>query len=703
MAVKKKISKPSWWAGLKRLLSDLTFGITGKRISIVDIEPEENELGYTSAGNQIHLAYYHEMINGLSKEKTIAFIKGVFAHELGHKLMTPFDMLKIMLDKIKNRYEKQIFMAIYNATEDAALEYQLPCYIGGHLLKCLEFMIGHVYKESPPIDKKGDDFSQYMQALIHYGDGGLVKGKISSPKAREIFLKTTPIFDKIIEEPNGAMRLIMTKDIFNLSRPLWEHAVKEAEAAEKLMEKLKEMLKDAAKGDKHEGGTPMTDVARDESAAGSGNPKKTARRKITIKRISKEEAKAMGLDSSKASVGSELPEGDITAYIVEGEEPPDSSGSAVPAPAALSDKKGSESEEGSAEKRKGKDSADSKDCADKASSDGASVPDDEEPDGDGEISSEEYELTADDIAQISEELETSMKEEAAERHESELASETNLEVKGLDHFYGRVSCKNYFVTVSTTEDFANQYADILAPIKDGVDLLYNQLKKIFRNKAEEKVHTRSGRLNIERAFGSKITVNLFDRRRVTSAQDIAVMLCIDESGSMRGSKAKCARQAAIGLSEVFAKLNIPLAVMGFTADEGANVSHYHYLNWHTSPAERMRLLGISARSNNFDGYSIRYAAELLKRRKEKNKLLIIISDGQPACLYYRSAGSGIADTQNAIKNASKDVDIIGVGVDTYDTAVLHAMYQRYFVEVRQASQIFYKLGAVIKDRIRKWD
>ena len=182
------------------------------------------------------------------------------------------------------------------------------------------------------------------------------------------------------------------------------------------------------------------------------------------------------------------------------------------------------------------------------------------------------------------------------------------------------------------------------------------------------------------------------------------MLLIDESGSMCGDRTQCARVAAIGLAEVFGNLNIPISIIGFTADESRHSAvHYHYLHWKNTQKERLKLLGLTARKNNFDGYSIRYASQLLAKRPEKNKLMIVISDGQPACHYYPSMLTGVTDTSQAIREASKKVDIIGVAIDNSDTEILYGMYKNHFVHIANVRELFSQLSGVIKNKIKKWE
>ena len=54
--------------------------------------------------------------------------------------------------------------------------------------------------------------------------------------------------------------------------------------------------------------------------------------------------------------------------------------------------------------------------------------------------------------------------------------------------------------------------------------------------------------------------------------------------------------------------------------------------------DKYRLVDISARGSNRDGAALRFVAERLSRRTEELKLLILVSDGQPADTgYYGTA------------------------------------------------------------------
>lgn len=117
--------------------------------------------------------------------------------------------------------------------------------------------------------------------------------------------------------------------------------------------------------------------------------------------------------------------------------------------------------------------------------------------------------------------------------------------------------------------------------------------------------------------------------------ELAVGLLVDESGSMcSGDRCTYARAAAIILHDFCDSLDIPIMVYGHSTD-GRGVALYSYAEFDGFDSDdRYWLMDIGARSNNRDGAALRFVAERLSKRPEAVKLLILVSDGQPADTGY---------------------------------------------------------------------
>jgi cobalamin biosynthesis protein CobT len=140
--------------------------------------------------------------------------------------------------------------------------------------------------------------------------------------------------------------------------------------------------------------------------------------------------------------------------------------------------------------------------------------------------------------------------------------------------------------------------------------------------------------------------DIFERKINVESYDIAYSLLIDLSGSMSGTNLYTAIQTACLMGQVLAALNIPFEVVGFTSD-GSGGGHAGFLR--TTPLrhfvfkpfeERLSwklfgrlenvLIGHISCSQNVDGEAVEWACKRLLPRKEKKRVLIVLSDGQPA-------------------------------------------------------------------------
>ena len=108
-----------------------------------------------------------------------------------------------------------------------------------------------------------------------------------------------------------------------------------------------------------------------------------------------------------------------------------------------------------------------------------------------------------------------------------------------------------------------------------------------------------------------------------------------------------------------------------------------------------RLAEITERYNNTDGAAITYVSELLNKRPEKKKVLIVISDGMPCSGSFYSE-SPEKDTSLAIeKYRKKGLKIFGAILDQFsDVQELYG--QKYCFDCRNANSLETELTQLIK-------
>lgn len=247
---------------------------------------------------------------------------------------------------------------------------------------------------------------------------------------------------------------------------------------------------------------------------------------------------------------------------------------------------------------------------------------------------------------------------------------------------------------------------MLTNLQDEVDHMVAPLQKDLeraisaRSLASYQPGQRSGRLhaaNLSRlATGDD---RVFRRRVEVTSKDVAVELVVDCSGSMSGKKIKVATQAAYALASVLERIGIPCEVIGFTtgmavADHGVlmaeakkigrEYSRYEslYMPVLKSFNERMTietkkrfgwLPHTADLRNNVDGECVEIAARRLMARREKGKIMMVLSDGAPhAAGATRTLGPHLKKTIENVTRAG--VNVIGIGIASRDVAQFYPKF-----------------------------
>lgn len=689
---------------LKYSLSKMAFSLTGTRIAIVEIKSDD-DIGYTNPGKSIHLNFNHPYTNTLSKTQSIRFVRGVFAHEVMHRLLTDF---RVYVDANKKHQmagimEGQIFATLNNVLEDSFIENYGHIYLADALLKDLHFMRAWVYSMSPIIQESGSPIGEFINASINYGDAGFVKGEFTSDEARECFAKALPVMDKGVFESKPQKRIALIEQILDISRPLWNEF--DPELLKALESMLDSMIR-PGEGTPSGGGAdgiPL-EALPDSSEIPEGDPsdkRKGKRRALTRKKFLPE--------SEDAGSGSEGTDGPVSAIddASEGagkktEDRKRDAGSGKPKDAG--EDTGSSSS-GSADKS---DRSDKPSGADDAASDSSGDGESEYSDEDVTDSiDEDMSFTAEDEARILKEMEAAEAALKDDDAKSEESASTPLEYdvgSGYKEACKGKRCNNIRIRQDKTEEAMAAYRFAVESMQTDIARLTNQLKRIFKNDRDSKTYRSCGRVDVKRASSGKVTTKLFEKRNAASNKaDMAITILVDESGSMGGVKITNARACTIMLAEVFANLKIPFSVIGFSGDEnGYHAVHRHYLNWGNSKTERLKLLSIKAHCENFDGYSIRYAGKYNEHKNAEHRLLIVISDGAPACSVYYGGVNGVADTKLAIKEASKNNTVLGILLGGSSPALHKEMYGYNFTHIANPNELSKTLGKIIAKLIKGW-
>ncbi|MEE9913102.1 MAG: VWA domain-containing protein [Deltaproteobacteria bacterium] len=159
-------------------------------------------------------------------------------------------------------------------------------------------------------------------------------------------------------------------------------------------------------------------------------------------------------------------------------------------------------------------------------------------------------------------------------------------------------------------------------------------------------------------------------------RDIAVAFLIDMSRSTKGATIEREKESLIIMSEALHEVGDAFAIYGFSGDNRDNVDFYRIKDFDDSYDDKTkkRISAIEDRFENRDGTAIRHTISKLRRRQERTKLMILLSDGKPVDKEY-SGTYAIEDTRMALKEAQHfGIKTFCITVDRTAAEYLPRMY-----------------------------
>lgn len=643
------------WIAEKTVASKQFQKIMGFRIPVRDV-PEDNSLfSFTSSEPAIYLKRESPLTDGLSDKQKRRIRYGAFISELLMIQFTDFDYAKSIANRLAE--QRNVFLVFSNIIEKGASRRFAPSFIGGKFLNAYNGYLSRVTDILPAINDAENELKELVYALMHIAYSDTIKGKFKSKKVREIMKDIYPVMIKAMDCPDPEERIDVSLSIMNMSKPIW--------SAE--MEKLDEFSPFKSKRNFIEElfGSYAASLLSGLSGSGTGTFPEELDEDIDY-----------SLGSKRESVWNEINE--------EEEEE-------IERKKKKGEKKG--------ERKTLKNLGEKQEYAYSAEGDI-----DLSTENDFDAEDEEENLEAEDFFEdlIRRELEIDMVDSSST---SKTPVPDFREVK-KSYTSRNYSCKNILVNASNPKKCYEIYNEIITRDAGNINNAYKKLDKIFKAEGEKEEYRSSGKISMKKVASGKVSSKLFTKKvEPDEKRSIALLIAVDQSGSMcGGGRMERAKAAAMDISEVFSKLDIPIYVMGFTADqEGADAVHKHYLQWHTkSKMDRATIACMQAEGNNFDGYSIRTAAAILSKRPELHKILMVISDGQPACSAYRIDDMGFSDTIDAIQNArDAGISVLGFGIGT-DIEILKKFYQDDFVYINVTQDLFSGMMDKITTMVKKW-
>jgi cobalamin biosynthesis protein CobT len=166
---------------------------------------------------------------------------------------------------------------------------------------------------------------------------------------------------------------------------------------------------------------------------------------------------------------------------------------------------------------------------------------------------------------------------------------------------------------------------------------------------------------------------------------------------MSGEKYRNAAASAAILNDVIGQtLHVPLEVLAFTELDTTTMFVMKEFDKQISKEQLTGAFGVvnGYLADNVDGESLVFGYDRIRGRREKRKLMVVLSDGSPCGGY--SKGSTVSHTKSVIKAIERSgVEIVGVGL-MYDGVKNY--YKKWSV-IKSANMIEQSLLTLITNNI----
>ena len=231
----------------------------------------------------------------------------------------------------------------------------------------------------------------------------------------------------------------------------------------------------------------------------------------------------------------------------------------------------------------------------------------------------------------------------------------------VSHYSHYTDKLNKYVDTTKYLPNYNKLLDEIEPlIRETVSIIR---KMIATNNSSWNHYQMSGKLDSS-TFYKKGNYKIFKKRNAPSIiADLVFAFAVDLSGSTKGEKAFFAGIALIALCEALNRLHIPFSVDGFTEGNAAvtvslkdyNESYDSVKTNMTLFTEQFRCRELSTWCGNIDEVNLQYISQKLMDRPEKDKVLVVISDGA-------TCGSWKDLKQTAENIEKRGVTVLGIGL-----------------------------------------
>lgn len=281
---------------------------------------------------------------------------------------------------------------------------------------------------------------------------------------------------------------------------------------------------------------------------------------------------------------------------------------------------------------------------------------------------------------------------------------TNKGSQAHENIYGAEN-KDAVQIIKHPENPSNQEQDIYNEFVQDIEPYTRKLAKTIEKTLEHKENEQRSGLTIGRLSKKLLPLivddnpNVFYKKNHDSDEiDAVFTLLVDCSASMH-NKMEETKRGIVLFHEVLNHLKIPHAIVGFWEDanevkENYQPNYFHIIHSHSDSFYKnngAKIMQLEPQEDNRDGFSIRVMTKDLMTRREKNKFLLVFSDGEPAATNYEE--NGIIDTHEAVVEARKrGIDVIGMflangQISEYEDLTMKNIYGKQRLMIPNVSEL----------------
>lgn len=689
--------------GYRYFLQKTVWGVTGN----YDLKVIFSQGVYTD-NKVISVNPVHPYVLSLKElTKMTLCILGQLAHEIFHILYTDFRTLQEMERKYKQYGDfrmKQVHESM-NIIEDSAIELAGTNYYTGSFRQAIIVNNQAALENMPSLDdlliKGAPRLSIFKQACAMYCILGTMKGKLHDPELIVMFKKAMPILDRGRLSPNSWGRLAAAEELYNLMMPLIEEVEQQAKQQQVQQNYKYTKNEQISSGGPSQQPEEQPQVQQDFQKS---NKKKTKEEieKEDNQSGSEEAEETQDAEETKSSLNKNANEENASGEADDDKKSDEDDSLNGNGSSKEEDNSKSDANEGATEDTNEKNSVSENDDEEKTPESQDDAEEDDETD------KEELDEILKNLEDQLETVKTDVAKDEYDRLE-QLQQDKKIREFGKNVSYSNLHrhiCVESKRNFKVDDGVKQHYETMYEPIKGLTRNLSKKLLEVIKfNEDAKYTGLYTGKINKSQLY--RVDKKIFYQNKSKSDEaDLVIEMLVDQSGSMSGDRIRYAKLACMMMYEVCSALNIPFAVIGHTAICKSNrVVHRHYVDFDSRDRnEKYKLANMTTYDNTREGVSLKYAGEYLKTRKETDKILIAISDGDP---YHSSANDiysdSIAqkDTGRVVKELEADgIKVFGVAIGKSKGAI-KKIYTHNYIDIPNINLLPVKLVSLIERNILK--